>query len=96
MVVLEEEFADLAVRARPLLIARHKTVAHVDAQLTEKDVFKPLNITWNEVRDIIYDSAEFVGRLATVPSSSVTAIPRDRRHIEATLKLIRSIGRMDS
>lgn len=90
LAVLEAEFASLSVRARPLVIARHKTVAHVDARLTEKDVFGPLNITWNEVRDIIYDSAEFVAKLASAPSGSL-GIPRDRRLIEATLKMIRAL-----
>lgn len=94
MAVLESDFAALAARARPLVIARHKTVAHVDARLTEKDVFKPLNITWDEVRDVIYDSAEFVARLTSSPSGSI-GIPRDRRLEEATLKLIRALGRTD-
>lgn len=90
MVVLEKEFEALAIRARPVVVARHKTVAHVDARLTEKDVFGPLNITWNEVRDIIYDSAEFVAKLAGAPSGSI-GIPSDRRLIDATLKMIRAL-----
>lgn len=95
MAALESEFAALSLRARPLVVARHKTVAHVDARLTEKDVFGPLNVTWNEVRDVIYDSAEFVARLAAAPSGSI-GISRDRRLIEATLKLIRALGRTDA
>lgn len=94
MAALEADFKALCERARPLVIARHKTVAHVDAQLTEKDVFGPLNVTWNEVRDIIYDSGEFVARLASAPSGSI-GIPRDRRLIEATLRLIRALGKTD-
>jgi len=92
---LEAEYAVLSARARPLVIARHKTVAHVDARLTEKDVFAPLNITWNEVRDIIYQSAEFVAKLASAPSGSI-GIPRDRRLIEATLKLIHALEKTDA
>ena len=95
MAMLESDFAILDARAQSVVIARHKTVAHVDARLTEDDVFKPLNITWNEVRDIIYDSAEFVARLASAPSGSI-GIPRDRRLIESTLKLIHALGRMDA
>ncbi|WP_341903382.1 hypothetical protein [Polaromonas sp. YR568] len=94
LAALESEFAALSLRAKPLVVARHKTVAHVDSQLTEKDVFEPLNITWNEVRDIIYDAAEFVAHLAAVPSGSI-GIPRDRRLIEATLKLIQAVGTKD-
>lgn len=90
----ETEYLSLATRARPLVVARHKTVAHIDARLSEKDVFAPLNITWNEVRDIIYESAEFVARLASAPSGSI-GIPRDRRLIEATLKVIRALQRSD-
>ncbi len=95
MAVLEARYAALSVRARPLVIARHKTVAHIDARLNEKDVFAPLNVTWNEVRDIIYESAEFVAKLASEPSGSI-GIPRDRRLIEATLKLIHALERTDS
>jgi hypothetical protein len=92
LAVLEAEYEKLLSRARPLLKARHKTVAHVDAALREKDVFAPFNITWNEVRDIIYDSAEFIGKLASAPSGSI-GIPRDRRLVEATLKMIRALER---
>lgn len=95
LAVLEAEYAALSARARPLVTARHKTIAHVDARLTEKDVFAPLNITWNEVRDIIYESSEFVAKLASAPSGSI-GIPRDRRLIEATLKLIRALERTDA
>lgn len=95
MAALESEFAALSARARPLVVARHKTIAHVDARLTEKDVFGSLNITWNEIRDIIYDSTEFVARLASAQSGSI-GIPRDRRLIEATMKLIQSLGKTDT
>jgi hypothetical protein len=90
LAALESEYAILAAKARPLVVARHKTVAHIDAQLSEKDVFAPMNVTWNEVRDVIYDSAEFVSQLAAAPSGSI-GIPRDRRLIEATLKVIHAL-----
>jgi hypothetical protein len=92
LAALEAEYADLLSQARPLLRARHKTVAHVDAVLTERDVFAPLNVTWNEVRDIIYQSAEFVAKLASATSGSI-GIPRDRRFVEATLRMIRALER---
>nr|WP_257216478.1 hypothetical protein [Allopusillimonas soli] len=94
LAALEAEFENLFVRARPLVIARHKTVAHVDARLTEKDVFAPLKITWNEVRDIIYESVQFVAKLASSDSGSL-GIPRDRRLIEVTLKMIRALDKSD-
>lgn len=90
--LLEAEFAQLCSRARPLVIARHKTVAHVDARLTEKNVFSPLNITWDEIRDTIYDTVEFVAKLASARGECL-GIPRDRRLIEATLKMIQALDR---
>lgn len=88
---LQAEYEALALRAQPLLTARHKTVAHIDAKLTEKDVFAPLNVTWNEIRDVVYDSAKFVGKLAGTADLGSIGICRDRRMVEATLKLIRSL-----
>lgn len=85
LMALETEFASLCIRAKPLIIASHKSVAHVNAQLTEKDVFAPLNISWTEVRNIIYESVDFVAKLAS-DTSGILGIPRDRRLIEATLK----------
>lgn len=88
---LRAEFDALAVRAAPLVTARHKTVAHIDARLSEKDVFAPLNITWNQVRDIAYDSAKFVAKLAGTTDLGSIGICRDRRLIESTLKLIKAL-----
>jgi len=77
---------------RELLIkARHKAVAHIDAHLSEKDIFIPLKITWNQVRDIIYESAEFVAKLAGATHSGAIGIGRDRRLIESTLRLINAL-----
>jgi hypothetical protein len=70
---------------------RHKLVAHVDAGLSEKDVFGPLQITWNEVRSIIYDTAAFVEELASAPHQGAVGIPRDGRLCEATLKLLHAL-----
>lgn len=88
---LRTEFDALTARAAPLITARHKTVAHIDARLSEKDVFAPLNITWNQVRDIVYDSAKFVAKLAGTTDLGSIGICRDRRLIESTLKLIKAL-----
>jgi hypothetical protein len=90
---LEVRYDVLAKRAAPLVKVRHKTVAHVDARLSEKDVFLPLNITWNEIRSIIMDSASFVEELdeATHPDVAIN-IPRDGRLKEATMKLLRALN----
>ena len=87
----QAKYAALATRAGPLVTARHKTVAHIDARLTEKDVFAPLNITWNEVREVIYDSAKFVAELAGTTDLGSIGICRDRRLIDSTLKMIRAL-----
>ncbi len=94
--VLVTRYLVLAERAAPLVTARHKTVAHIDARLSEKDVFAPLNITWNEVHEIINDSCDFVADLASSKDSSSLGIPRDRRLIESTLRLIRALGKTPS
>lgn len=88
---LETRYAALASRVAPLVTMRHKTVAHIDARLSEKDVFGPFNITWNEVRSIIYDTATFVKQLAGAPHQGAIGIPRDGRLGEATLKLLRAL-----
>ena len=89
--MIKSEYDALATRAVPLVSARHKTVAHIDARLSEKDVFAPLNITWNQVRDVVYDSARFVAKLAGTTDLGSIGICRDRRLIESTLKLINAL-----
>ena len=88
---LEIEYNELALRAAPLLTARHKTVAHIDAKLSERDVFDPLNTTWSEVRAVVYDSAVFVAKLAGTADLGSIGICRDGRLIDATLKLIKAL-----
>ena len=90
---LQTEFDDLARRAEPIVKARHKAVAHIDAILSEKEVFAPLEVTWNQVRDAVYDSAIFVAKLSGTTDLGSIGIARDRRLIEATLKLIRAVGK---
>jgi len=88
---IEARYAGLAYRATPLISVRHKTVAHVDARLSERDVFAPFDITWNEIRSIIYDAAALVEQLAGARHQGALGIPRDGRLSEATLKLLRAI-----
>lgn len=89
---IESRFSALASRATPLVTVRHKLVAHVDVNLSEKDVFGPLKITWNQIRSIIYDTAAFVEELAGAPHQGAVGIPRDGRLGEATLKLLRALN----
>jgi hypothetical protein len=88
---IESRFSALAGRVAPLVTLRHKLVAHVDASVSENDLFGPLNITWNEIRSIIYDSAAFVEELAGATHQGAVGIPRDGRLSEATLKLLRAL-----
>jgi hypothetical protein len=51
--------------------------------------------TWNEVRAVIYDSAEIVAQMAVTLGGEL-GIPRDRRLAEATLKVIHAIRRSEA
>jgi hypothetical protein len=93
---LQDRYAQLAKRASPLITARHKTVAHIDARLSDKDVFTPLNITWNETRAIVYDSAKFVAELAGTTDLGSIGIGRDRRLVESTLRMIRALKKPEA
>ena len=93
--LLKMRFAELEKRAKPLITVRHKTVAHIDVKLTEKDVFMPLNITWNVVRNIIYDVSQFVKEIDPAPVSEgvgYIGVPRDERLIEATMKILQVLS----
>ena len=92
---LENGFSALAERAKPVLAIRHKAIAHIDARLTEKEVFLPLDMTWNEIRDVIYASCDFVERLASAAGRPIS-VPPSRRQIEATLRMIRSIRKANA
>lgn len=89
---IEMRYTALAARAAPLIAVRHKTVAHIDARLSEKDVFGPLNVTWKEIRNLIRDTTSFVSELAGAPHEGAVGIPRDGRLVEATLKLLRALA----
>lgn len=90
---LGAEYKALMRRARTLIAARHKTVAHVDALLTEQEVFRQADpTTYNQTRDLIYEVAQYVARLAGHGDQPGTiGIGRDRRLVEATLHLIRAL-----
>lgn len=90
---LEAEVEVLSNRAAPLLTLRHNVIAHVNAQLSESDVFGPLQITWNEIRSVIHDSSSFVAKLAGASYIGEVGIPRDGRLKEATIKLLSAIQR---
>jgi hypothetical protein len=90
---IETEYKRLAHRAKPIITARHKTVAHIDAVLTEKEVFSlDPKMTYDEIRDVIYDSAQFVAKLAGHEQQpGAIGIARTRRLIDSTLRLIRAL-----
>lgn len=90
---LDDEYKVLLKRAKTLVIARHKTVAHIDQFLTEKEVFARADpMTYNQTRELIYDVAQYVAKLAGYESEPGTVgIARDKRLSEATLALIRAL-----
>lgn len=91
---LEGEYEALSKRAKTLIVARHKTVAHIDQFLTEKEVFAQADpTTYNQTRELIYDVAQFVAKLAGHEGEpGVIGIVRDRRLMDATLALIRTLS----
>lgn len=89
---LQSEFVALSARAEPLLTVRHLLVAHVGLPFTEKQVFQPLGITWNDIRARIHDSSAFVARAVGAPSPGEVGIPRDGRLQEATMGLLEALS----
>jgi AbiU2 len=83
----------LSIRAEPLVIARHKSVAHIDAKLTEQDVFAPLNITWHEVRDFMKDVVELITELVGATHPGDVGIPADGMLKKATMKALHALRR---
>ena len=86
------EYQSLAMRAEPLLKIRHTLIAHVNARLTESDVFQPLHVTWHEIRDRIHQSSAFVARIAGGSTPGEVGIPRDGRLNEATLRALKALA----
>jgi len=89
---LQSQFAALAIRAEPLLTIRHSLVAHVGIAFSEKEIFRPLGITWNEIRSRIHDSSAFVARIVGASSPGEVGIPRDGRLQEATMALLQALS----
>jgi AbiU2 len=89
---LRSELVALSSRAEPLLTIRHSLIAHVGVALTEKQVFQPLGITWNEIRARINEASAFVARAVGAASPGEVGIPRDGRLEEATAKLFNALS----
>jgi hypothetical protein len=90
--LLQREYDGLALVAKPLIEVRHNVIAHVNRALTDADIFESTEMTWNEVRSVIYDSAKFVAKLAGERFPGEIGIPRDRRVIESTLQMIAALS----
>jgi AbiU2 len=90
--LLQSEFVALGGRAEPLLTIRHSLVAHVGVAFTERQVFQPLGITWNEIRARIHESSAFVARAVGAPSPGEVGIPRDGRLEEAATELFEALA----
>ena len=78
VLLLRVEYDTLVSGAGPLLTARHKTVAHVDAKLSEKDVFAPLNIgtSFTTLRSSSPSSQE---QMTSIQSASVATVVSSNR-----------------
>jgi len=81
------KFREFKEKGDPIRKIRNKTVAHINSRLSETDVFGPLNMTWNEIRKLIYDVTAFVAEL----QADASEIPRDGHFGKATLKLFRAL-----
>jgi AbiU2 len=87
----QRRYQELTLRAKPLLKTRNKLIAHVDAKLTERDFFIKEKITWNEIRDVMHDTAEFVAFLVG-HEAGLIGIPRDGRLAEAVIKVFNKLA----
>lgn len=85
---LNAEYEALRERAKPLLIIRHKTVAHIEKTLSGEDLFFSGDITWNEVHQIISDTIIYIIKLCSAKSPGEIGIPRSGRLHEATHRLL--------
>lgn len=90
---LQKDYERLTNRAKPLLIGRHKSVAHIDITLTEKEVFQDLPISWNEIRSVVYDSALYVAKLAGTSDLGSIGICRDNRLSDSTAHLLATLSK---
>lgn len=88
---LKEKYQKLKTQALPIMRARHKTIAHIDARLTQKEVWLPLKITWNEIKSIVCNTAQFVAELANATHLGAIGIPENKRMNKAVTKLLESL-----
>ena len=86
----KDKHNELVKRAKPIVKARHMSVAHINAFLTEKEVFIRHGFTWNELRDLIEDSCTLVRTLARSRGLSSTVFDSDR-YMQATLEVVRAL-----
>jgi len=89
---LHSEYLALAGRAEPLLTVRHSLIAHVSAALSEREVFRPLGVTWNEIRARIHDASAFVARAVGAAAPGDVGIPRDGRLYESTVAVLEALS----
>lgn len=93
-----ETYEQLRLIAPKFLRIRNATVAHKNARLSEKDIVKPLDLTWNDIREFVYNSTSLVEELLKIRWGNDVAlpIPRRGRLSEATIRLIESCRHPDS
>ena len=84
-------YEQLVARADPLIKARHKTVAHIDAKKTSAEFFTSVEIIWKDVRSVLNDSVSLVVRLANSQDPSELGIPRDGMLRDATFKVLQAL-----
>lgn len=91
LVEIREEYNRLAARAEPMIIARHKTVAHIDAKQTSDEFFSSVEIIWGDARSVLNDSVTLAVRLAHGNDPAELGIPREGRLRDATFKVLRTL-----
>lgn len=84
---LKDEIDNLTKLAIPIQTIRHKTVAHKDAKLNEKEVFQNADITSNQIRDLIFSCANLVDDLRR-RKGWPNGVFQSQRFTESTLNAI--------
>ncbi|MDV7393971.1 hypothetical protein RZS08_21505, partial [Arthrospira platensis SPKY1] len=84
---LKDEIDNLTKLAIPIQTIRHKTVAHKDAKLKEKEVFQNADITSNQIRDLIFSCANLVDDLRR-RKGLPNGVFQSQRFTESTLNAI--------
>ena len=88
MAEIRGEYERLAARAEPIIKARHKTVAHIDAKQSSKEFFASVEIIWKDARSVLNDSVSLAVRLANGNDPSELGIHCDGRLRDATFKVL--------